>query len=599
MPASVARHNLPAPVSGLVGRERELEEISDLLRKHRLVVLNGVGGSGKTRLALEIARQQVGAWADGVWLADLTPLADPALVPDAVASALDSGGGDSQGESLVERTGESELLLVLDNCEHLVDACAELVTALLHGCPNVRVLATSRVPLHVQGEVSFEVDPLRTPVESASPDEIEDAPAVRLFIERATSVRPALDATPEHLETAARISRELDGLPLAIELAAARAKALSLDEIATRLGDRFRFLSSWRRIVDPRHRTLEAAMDWSYELLTEQERELPTDWRSSPGGSRLRRRGSVPGGRRAPEPRAHRAPRRRLARSRRGRARIGRRDAHALLETVREYATKRLVETDAESQLRRAHAEHFLRRAQSAQLSTEAGGEQRFEAVLFEQDNLRAAFDWALENDPLLAAGLAISLEQFWVSTRPFEGIRWFEALHGHGAQLPPELRARALLAHGGMTFMAGDFERGEQLYESALRAFRELGEEARAAEVLHRLAMARLQADAPDEARALTTEALGIQRRLGDRRGEAVALGTLGSIAHHEGDHERAAELLEQSAGLAAETGFFWWRAHTLYELGEIAVESGAWNRPRSACGRHSSKRSGSASGS
>ena len=204
MPASVARHNLPAPVSGLVGRERELEEISDLLRKHRLVVLNGVGGSGKTRLALEIARQQVGAWADGVWLADLTPLADPALVPDAVASALDSGG-DSQGESLVERTGESELLLVLDNCEHLVDACAELVTALLHGCPNVRVLATSRVPLHVQGESrSRSIHYGRR--SSASPDEIEDAPAVRLFIERATSVRPALDATPEHLETAARIS---------------------------------------------------------------------------------------------------------------------------------------------------------------------------------------------------------------------------------------------------------------------------------------------------------------------------------------------------------------------------------------------------------
>ena len=229
VPASVARHNLPSPVSGLVGRERELEGIPDLLRKHRLVVLNGVGGSGKTRLAIEIARQQVGAWADGVWLADLTPLADPALVPDAVATALDSGGGDPQGENLVERTGESELLLVLDNCEHLVDACAELVTALLRGCPNVRVLATSRVPLHVQGEVSFEVDPLPTPVESASPEEIEDAPAVRLFFDRASAVRPGLGATPEHLETAGRICRELDGLPLAIELAAARAKALSLD----------------------------------------------------------------------------------------------------------------------------------------------------------------------------------------------------------------------------------------------------------------------------------------------------------------------------------------------------------------------------------
>ena len=577
--ASVARHNLPAPVSGLVGRERELEEIPDLLRKHRLVVLNGVGGSGKTRLALEIARQQVGAWADGVRLTDLTPLADPALVPDAVATALDSGGGDTHGENLVERTGESELLLVLDNCEHLVDASAELVTALLHGCPNVRVLATSRVPLHVQGEVSFEVDPLPTPAESASPDEIEDAPAVRLFWDRATAVRPGLGATPEHLETAARISRELDGLPLAIELAAARAKALSLEQIATRLGDRFRFLSSWRGIIDPRHRTLEAAMDWSYELLTEHERELFCGLAVFAG--RFTAADAAGVCLEGDEPRSLELIARLVDASlvrAEDEPEPGGGMRYRLLETVREYATKRLVETNTEPQLRRAHAEYFLRRAESAQLSTEAGGEQRFEAVLFEQDNIRAAFDWALENDPLLAAGLAISLEQFWVSTRPFEGMRWFEALHGHAVQLPPELRARMLLAHGGMTFMAGDFERGEQLYESALRGFRELGEEARAAEVLHRLAMARLQADAPDEARALTTEALGIQRRLGDRRGEAVALGTLGSIAHHEGDHERAAELLEQSAGLAAETGFFWWRAHTLYELGEIAVEGGSF---------------------
>ena len=251
---------------------------------------------------------------------------------------------------------------------------------------------------------------------------------------------------------------------------------------------------------------------------------------------------------------------------------------YRLLETVREYATKRLVETGAEPELRRAHAEYFLRRAESAQLSTEAGGEQRFDAVLFEQDELRVAFDWALENDPLLAARLAISLEQLWVSSNPFEGMRWFGALLGRADQLPPELRARALLAHGGMTFIAGDFERGEQLYESALREFRELGEEARAAEVLHRLATARLQRDAPDEARALTTEALDIQRRLGDRRGEAVALGTLGSIAHHEGDDQRAVKLLEQSAELARETGFLWWRAQTLYELGEIAVESGSF---------------------
>ncbi len=579
VPASVARHNLPSPVSSLVGRERELAEIPSLLRKHRLVVLSGVGGSGKTRLAIEIARQQAGVWADGVWLADLTPLADPALVSDEVASALDSGGADSQAEDLVERTGESELLLVLDNCEHVVDGCAELVTALLHGCPNLRVLATSRISLHVQGEVLLEVDPLPTPVESASPDEIADAPAVRLFWDRATAVRPGLDATPEHLETAGRICRELDGLPLAIELAAARAKALSLNEIATRLGDRFRFLSSWRRIVDPRHRTLEAAMDWSYDLLTEAERHLLCGLAVFAG--RFTVAGAAGVCLEDDESESLELVERLVDASlvrAEDEPSSGGGMRYRLLETVREYATERLVEKGDEPQLRRAHAEYFLRRAEAAQLSTEAGGEQRFEAVLFEQDELRSAFDWSLESDPLLAASLAISLEQLWVSNNPFEGMRWFKALLTRSDQLPPELRARVLLAQGGMTFIAGDFEQGEQLYESALTEFRELGEEARAAEVLHRLAAARLQRGAADEARALTMEALSIQRRLGDQRGEAVALGTLGGIAHHEGDDQRAVELLEQSAELARETGFLWWRAQTLADLGEIAVESGSF---------------------
>ena len=403
VPAPVARHNLPSPVSGLVGRERELEEIPDLLRKHRLVVLNGVGGSGKTRFALEIARQQVGAWADGVWLADLTPIADPALVPDAVATVLDSGGADSHGENLVEQTGESELLLVLDNCEHLVDACAELVTALLHGCPNVRVLATSRVSLHVQGEVSFEVDPLRTPPESASPDEIEDAPAVRLFWDRATAVRPGLVATPEHLETAARISRELDGLPLAIELAAARAKALSLDEIATRLAERFRFLSSWRRIVDPRHRTLAAAMDWSCDLLAEDERELLCGLAVFAGPFTLAAAAGVctEGNESESLELVERLVDASLVRTEDERG-SGDGTRYRLLETVREYATERLVATGEEPTLRRAHAGYFLGSAESAHLSTEAEDEQRFEAVLLDRDNLRASFDWALESDPLL-----------------------------------------------------------------------------------------------------------------------------------------------------------------------------------------------------
>jgi non-specific serine/threonine protein kinase len=581
VPASVARHNLPAPSTSLIGRERELEQVSGLLRNHRLVVLTGVGGSGKTRLAIEIALRQVGAWGDGVWLVDLTPLTDPALVTDAVAQILEAAGASASVDDLVQHTAGSELLLVLDNCEHLADACAEMTTALLRGSPHVRVLATSRVSLHVEGEVDFEVDPLLTSGENAPPDELRDAPAVRLFLERATAVRGGLEATPEHVEAAARICRELDGLPLAIELAAARAKAISLDQIESHLSDRFRFLSSWRRIVDPRHRTLEATMDWSYELLTEGERDLfcglavfagqfnvPSAAGVCLEGDESRCLGLVESLVDASLVRA----------TDDASSGVGMR--YRLLETVREYAGQRLARSGHELELRRAHADYYLRLSDSAQLSTEATGEQRFEAVLFEQNNLRAAFDWALENGELtLGAKLAIALEQFWIANNPFEGMRWFEAL-GRVTELPPDLRARALLAHGGMAFMAGEFERSEQLYESALAAFRGLGEEAPAAEVLHRLANARLQRGETGEARALTMEALSIQRRLGDRRGEAVALGTLGTLASQEGDYDEAVGLLEQSAALAGETGFFWWQAHTLYQLGELAIEMGASER-------------------
>jgi predicted ATPase/DNA-binding SARP family transcriptional activator len=270
------RHNLPHEATSFVGRERELKELQALLRIHRLITLTGIGGAGKTRLGLRAAAAQTQAFSGGVWLVDLTSLFDPALV--ARTAAVVVGAPDRHArtdlEALVAHLRKAETLLVLDNCEHLLAACAEIAMALLRGCPNVRILAMSRSPLSVAGEHEYAVDPLPVPAQTARRDELTGSPAVQLFLDRGRAVRRDVASADDHLPLVADICRELDGLPLAIELAAARAKALSLEEIADRISDRFRFLRAWKRVTDSRHQTLQATIDWSYDLLSEDERAL-------------------------------------------------------------------------------------------------------------------------------------------------------------------------------------------------------------------------------------------------------------------------------------------------------------------------------------
>jgi len=277
LPQEAGKHNLPATRSSFVGREREMVEVRRELAMTRLLTLTGTGGCGKTRLTLEVARELVGAYPDGVWLVELAPLSERALVPQALAAAL---GVQEQPErsltdTLVDFLRKKKALLVLDNCEHLVDAVARLTDILLNSCPHLRVLATSRETLDVEGELNWLVPSLSVPRLRRPPTvgELEGYESVRLFVERAQYRNPAFSLTPENAQAVAKICKRLDGIPLAIELAAARV-GFSVEQIATRLDDSLRLLTAGSRTASPRQRTLRGALDWSYDLLSKPERVL-------------------------------------------------------------------------------------------------------------------------------------------------------------------------------------------------------------------------------------------------------------------------------------------------------------------------------------
>ena len=366
-----ARHNLPVRLTSFVGREEDLATVEGLLGRARLVTLTGVGGAGKTRLALECAAGVMDRFRDGVWLAGLAGITDAALVPSLVM------------EALRWRLQSAELLLVLDNCEHLLGACADLVTRLLGGCPGLRVLATSREPLGVSGEAAYPVPPLAVPPESADQPGLARAAAVRLFLTRSASARPGAGAAP--VAVVARICRELDGLPLAIELAAARSSLLSAEEIEAHLADKFRFLAYRQPVADPRHQTLKAAIGWSYELLSAEERRVFGELSVFAGGFTLAVAAAVccAGDEAAALDLVDQLAAKSLLVAEPAAA--GTR--YQLLETIRQYAAGCLAETGEAGPARLRHAETFLRLAEE---------ERELAALAREQDNFRGALDFTL-----------------------------------------------------------------------------------------------------------------------------------------------------------------------------------------------------------
>jgi predicted ATPase len=354
--------DLPQPVSELIGREAELSEVVDLIRAHRLVTLIGEGGIGKTRLGIEVARHLLPEFADWPGVAELAPLSDPELVPVAVATALglEFTAGAISAERVANALAGKQLILVLDNCEHVIDAAASMAMALLHTNAAIHVLATSREPLRVEGEHLYRVPSLAVPAEGADDvDELLRHGAVQLFVTRARAADPHFLPDGRTAAVAAAICRRLDGIPLAIELAAARGAALGIEDLASRLDDRFRLLTGGRRTALPRHQTLQATFDWSYELLSEPERVVLSRLAIFAGGFGLQAAGVVAASAEIAPPAVVDCVASLVTKSL-VTADVGDATEHyRLLETTRAYALEKLAEGGELASIGRCHAEYY------------------------------------------------------------------------------------------------------------------------------------------------------------------------------------------------------------------------------------------------
>src|SRR3984957_15731098 len=448
-----AATNLPVQLTSFVGRDAEGTQLRELLAQNRVLTLTGAGGGGKTRLAIQVAAAMAGEFSDGVWYVDLAPITDPDLVAVTVARAL--GLPDQPGRSTMDTVlrfvRDRQMLVVLDNCEHLLDASAELVVAVLSGAPRLTVLATSREAIGVAGEVSWRVPSLSL-----------DGEAIELFTDRARHARPDFKITHDNAPAVTEICRRLGGLPLAIELAGARGGALSLAEILEGLHDRFRLLTGGARTAVRRQQTLRASVDWSHALLTEPERGLFRRLAAFLGGFDLDAAQAVAGSGDVQRYQVLDQLTLLVDKSLVVTDNTGAVTRYRLLETVRQYALEKLGESGEADAVRSRHRDHYT--ALAALLDAPAGidYEQRIEQADTEIDNLRAAFRWSRENSDIeLALALTSSLQPLWQARgRLREGLVWFDAaLADLDAQHPgvaPAIRARALAARATLAIWAG-----------------------------------------------------------------------------------------------------------------------------------------------
>jgi predicted ATPase len=543
--------NLPVASSALVGRTRELAEITALLSNSaRLVTLTGPGGTGKTRLSLQVGAELLEEFPGGVFFVPLAPLSSRDLVRPAIERTV--------GVRAVDELADRRALLLLDNFEHLLDAATE-VSALLGVGDGPKVLATSRAPLRLRGEREYAVDPL------------PEDDAVELLVQRARSVRR--DFVPD--ECSAEICQRLDGLPLALELAAARLRFLDSRTLLERLERRLPLLTDGARDAPERQRTLRATIEWSYDLLTVDLREVFAGLAVFHGTFSFEAAELVA---EATFDTVGALVEASLVKPLPG-------TRFLMLETIRELALEHLSELPARPELRKRHAHYYRALALSAALDTDDPREQQPEIVIPEAANLRDALTWSLETDEIeFGLTLLVALEQFWTLDPGYaiEAMRWFRLFLERADGVPALLRARALRSFASSADFAGEFALAEPLCAESLSIHEELRDQHGIAVMLHRLSIFAFRNGDLDDARQRARQSLDIHRRLGDDKGACQPLSLLGAIALEAGDAATGIALLQESAELAKKIRWRWWRAGTLGAVAEVHLAEGRHSEAR-----------------
>ena len=584
LPVNEIPNNLPYQATSFIGRDRELEEVKSLLGAARLLTLVGMGGLGKTRLSLQIAAEQIHDFPDGVWFLDLAPISDPALIVSEAAQVL--GVREEPDRPLLQTVcahlRNRRALLIMDNCEHVIQASAQMASAILKAAPHVRILASSREALHAPGEHCYPVLPLPVPRREDGFEALARSTAVRLFVERARQHKPAFALTEREAPAVAELVARLEGIPLALELAAARIRALSVADINSRLHDRYKLLTGGSRVLQQRQQTLRALVDWSYELLTPEEQIVLDRLGVFVGGFDLAAAEAVCG----------LAP---LAAEdvldllqsliEKSLVMLVERDDGArylMLDTIREFVREKLAQRDDAAAVAARHCDHYFALAKAARDGLR-GPEQadwlwRLEVEL---DNIRSAIALSLAErvDPFIAVKFAVALQSFWI-LRGYssEGRKLVQAALALPAiQASPIAQAFALYVGAALAESQSDHAEARKMLETCLELRRGMGNEVDIAATLSTLSMARLQAGDAVEAAAGESEALEIFRRLGRPPiGEAIGLLHLGQIWLHRGDDAMARSYLEQCLAVAREIRHQELEGECELVLGEVALETG-----------------------
>ncbi len=579
--------SLPSEATSFVGRRTEIAEVKRLLSDSRLVTLTGPGGVGKTRLALRVAVNLTRAFHDRVWLAELAELRDPALLANTVAEKLGipEQAGRPVVETIIESLPSGPVLLVLDNCEHLIDACAGFLDTLLRSCPDLRVLATSRQSLGLLAESVFTVYPLRVPdpQRPRSPEAVTRYSCVRLFVERAVTVRQEFRVDEGNFEAIARVCHDLDGIPLAIELTAVRLRSLPINEIAERLAERYRLLGEGPRAAPARQRTLRALIDWSYNLCSEPERLVWARASVFSGDFDLDAAEYVTSGGEVVADDVLNIVDSLVDKSILLRDEQDGSVRYRLLETVREYGAEKLAATDETTQVRRRHRDWYAQI--TSQFAAQWHGPDQFwwvRKLCREHANLRVALDFCAgePGEAHIGMRMATQIDDYW-------GIRGFhtEARHwlDHTLSATPEgtpERASALRMDGWFALLQGDLERGQTLLIEAAELTERLPYEVERAYVTQAFAMAALFVGDMEQAVTLFSEALAGFRAEGVVRGELFTRYILGLTLGVKGEVERGLAMLDDLLDRTTELGEVFWRSYALWSVAYVEVLHGSLER-------------------